>query len=397
VNFLKIRGSYGVVGNDAIGDYTFVSTISGGRNYAFGPNGEYMNGFSPNAPANPDLRWEETTSWNVGFETTLLRDISLTFDYFKKTTNDILQYPQIPSYVGAIGNPAANVADMENSGVEIELGWHKNISGVDINVNGNWSYLHNEVLFIQRGLTYTQDNSAGFHGSDFAITRTIVGQPYNSFFGFRTLGVFQNQEQIEAYVGPQGMIQPNAKPGDFIWKDVDGDGVISDTDREVIGNPIPKYTFGLTLNVAYKGFDFMLFGQGAAGHQIFNGLRRFAIVQANYTTEALGRWTGEGTSNDFPRLVQNDPNKNFTRPSDFYLKDGDFFRLRTVQLGYTLPRTLVSKAGLQRARIYVMSENLATFTKYNGYNPEIGGDVMSVDRGVYPMARSFMIGANLSF
>jgi TonB-dependent starch-binding outer membrane protein SusC len=397
VNFLKIRGSYGVVGNDNIGDFAFVSTIGGGRNYAFGPSGIYMNGFSPNAPANPDLRWEETTSWNIGFEATLLDDISVTFDWYNKTTNDILQRPQIPSYVGAISNPAANVADMENSGIELELGWRKTIGEVQFGVNGNVSYLHNEVLFIQRGLSYTDAGNAGFHGSEHGITRTIVGQPYNSFYGYKTQGVFQNQEEIESYVGPQGMIQPNAKPGDFRWKDVDGDGAITVNDREVLGNPIPKYTFGLTLTAAYKGFDFLAFGSGASGHKVFNGLRRFAIVTSNYPTEVLGRWTGEGSTNSYPRLVQDDPNKNFIKPSDFHLRDGDFFRVRTIQLGYTLPKALISKAGLEKVRFYVMSENPFTFTKYNGYNPEIGGGVMSVDRGVYPMARSFMMGANIAF
>jgi TonB-dependent starch-binding outer membrane protein SusC len=397
VNFLKIRGSYGIVGNDNIGDFAFVSTIGGGRNYAFGNTGVYMNGFSPNAPANPDLRWEQTTSWNIGFEATLLDDISVTFDWYDKTTNDILQRPQIPGYVGAISNPAANVADMKNSGVELELGWRKSIGDWKFGVNGNISYLKNEVLFIQRGLSYTDAGNAGFHGSEYGITRTIVGKPYNSFFGFKTLGVFQNQQEIESYVGSNGMIQPNAKPGDFRWKDVDGDGAITVDDREYLGNPIPKYNFGLTLTVAYKGFDFLAFGSGASGHKIYNGLRRFALTSANFSTDALGRWTGEGSTNSYPRLVQDDPNKNFIKPSDFHLKDGDFFRLRTLQLGYTLPAALISKAGLEKVRVYIMSENLITFTKYNGYNPEIGGGVMSVDRGVYPMAKSFMIGANVAF
>jgi TonB-linked SusC/RagA family outer membrane protein len=397
VNFLKIRGSYGVVGNDAIGDFSYVSTIGSGRNYTFGTSGAYSNGFSPNAPPNPDLRWEQTTSSNVGFETTLLNNLTLTFDWYKKVTNGILQNPPIPGYIGAISPPAANLANMTNSGIELELGWRKSIGNFRIGLNGNFSYLKNEVTYIQRGLKYTDSGSAGFQGSGYGITRTLVGKPYNSFYGFKTMGIFQNQEEINSYTGANGLVQPNAKPGDFKWADIDGNGVIDGNDRTYLGNPIPKYTFGGTLNLAYKGFDFMIFTQGAAGNKVFNGLRRFGIPASNYQTDALGRWTGEGTSNSFPRLVTSDPNHNFSNPSDFFLKNGNYVRIKTVQLGYTLPKSMVMKAGLERVRIYVMSENLATFTKYNGYNPEIGGGVMSVDRGVYPLARSFMMGATVGF
>lgn len=193
------------------------------------------------------------------------------------------------------------------------------------------------------------------------------------------------------------VIQPNAKPGDFIWADLDDNGIIDDKDRTFIGNPTPNWSFGITLTANYKGFDFMIFGQGVAGNKIFQGLRRLDVLYANWQTEAMGRWTGPGTSNDFPRLISGDPNKNFTNPSAFYLEDGDYFRMKTVQIGYTLPKNVVSKIGLQRTRVYVMSENLVTFTKYTGYDPEIGGGVMSIDRGIYPQARSFMIGLNVGF
>jgi TonB-linked SusC/RagA family outer membrane protein len=397
VNFLKIRGSYGVVGNDNIGNFSFLSTIGSGRNYTFGTTGSYLNGFSPNAPANPNLRWEETTSTNIGFEATILNDFTFTFDWYKKATKDILQNPRIPFYVGAISNPAANVADMENSGIELELGWHKQVGEFTLGFNGNFSYLKNKVTNLGNGIKFLTDGNAGFQGSAYSITRTEVGHTYNSFYGFQTQGIFQTQEEIEAYVGPKGKIQPNARPGDFRWEDINGDGLINENDRKFQGNPMPNYTYGFTLSAGYKGFDVVVFSQGVAGNQIFQGLRRFGIASSNWQTEALGRWTGPGTSNTYPRLVTNDPNNNLNNPSDFYLKDGDYFRIKTLQIGYTLPKSVVSKVGLERTRIYVMSENLATFTKYNGYDPEIGGGTMSIDRGIYPQARSFMVGLTVGF
>tara|TARA_Y100001949_G_C15862474_1_gene275673 strand:- start:192 stop:773 length:582 start_codon:yes stop_codon:yes gene_type:complete len=193
------------------------------------------------------------------------------------------------------------------------------------------------------------------------------------------------------------MIQPNAKPGDFMWQDTDGDGEITEADRTFIGDPTPNWTYGLTVNLAYKGFDLVVFGQGVAGNMIFQGLRRLDVSNANYQNAALGRWTGEGTSTDYPRLIDSDPNGNFANPSDFYLEKGDYFRFKTVQFGYNLPTSLLSNAGIDKVRVYLMAENLLTFTKYTGYDPEIGGGVMSIDRGVYPQARTYMLGLNFSF
>ena len=232
----------------------------------------------------------------------------------------------------------------------------------------------------------------------YPITRTQVGLPIHSFYGFQTNGIFQNQSEIDAYVNSEGVvIQPDARPGDFKWVDVDDDGDIDPDDRDFLGNSLPKVTFGLTLNMDYKNFDLMVFGQGAAGNKIFQGLRRLDVSNANYQTSALGRWVGEGTSNDFPRLTTSDTNNNFSNPSDFYLEDGDYFRLKTVQIGYTLPSSLFDSTGIQRLRIYLTAENLITFTKYSGYDPEIGGGVMGIDRGYYPQARTNQIGVNLQF
>ena len=398
IDQLKIRGGWGVTGNDAIPDFGYLALVNGGRNYTIGLDGTtIVTGYSPNAPDNPDLRWEETAQLNVGFEAKLFNTLNVTFDYFVKKTSGILQFTEIPGYVGATGSPLGNVADMENSGIELELGYKKEFGDVKFSANGNISYLKNEVTYLGQGKDFITSGAAGYQSMG-DITRTQVGEGYNSFYGFETDGIFQNAAEVNAYTNAAGgLIQPNASPGDFKWVDVNGDGNITGDDKQFLGSPIPKYTFGLTLNADYKGFDVLVFTQGAAGNKIFQGLRRLDVPTANYQSVALSRWTGEGTSNDYPRLITSDPNGNFSKMSNFYLEDGDYIRLKTVQIGYTLPSNTISKIGAQKLRLYVTGENLATLTNYTGYDPEIGGNVLGIDRGYYPQARSFMFGVNLQF
>jgi len=396
VNTLKIRGGYGITGNDAIGNFGYLALVGGGRNYTFGNPGTIYTGYSPNAPDNPDLQWEETSQLNVGFEARLLSSLNLTFDYFIKETSGILQNVDIPGYVGASGSPLGNVADMENSGIEIELGYKEEFGEFKFSANGNISYLKNEVTFLGEGKSAIGGN-AGFQSMG-NVTLTTVGQGYNSFHGFQTNGIFQNMSEVNSYVGPNGTpIQPNAVPGDFKWRDNNNDGEITGADKTFLGTPLPKYTFGLTVNLKYKDFDFMAFAQGAAGNKIFQGLRRLDIPTANYQTSALSRWTGEGSTNEYPRLSDSDPNGNFGKFSDFYLEKGDYVRLKNVQLGYTLPTSLTDKIGAQKLRVFVTGENLLTLTEYTGFDPEIGGNVFGIDKGYYPQARSFMFGVNVQF
>ena len=203
---------------------------------------------------------------------------------------------------------------------------------------------------------------------------------------------------MNSYTNSDGdLIQPDAQPGDFRWKDVNGDGQITSEDRTFLGNPTPPWTFGINLSANWKQFDLKMFGQGVYGNKIFQGLRRLDIASANYTTRALNRWTGPGTSNSYPRLSDDDPNNNFTNPSDFYLSDGSYFRIKTLQLGYTLPSELSTKLGMRSARFYVRAENLATITGYTGFDPEVGGESFGIDRGIYPQARSYQLGVNITF
>jgi TonB-linked SusC/RagA family outer membrane protein len=396
VNTLKLRTGYGITGNDAIKNWGFLATIGPGRNYPIGNAGTITIGNSPNAPSNPDLKWEETTQTNIAFDARLFSNFNLVVDFYKKITTGILQDVALPGYVGSTGSPVGNVADMENRGIEIELGYNKKFGKLNFSANGNYSYLENEVTYLGLGKTFIP-GSAGYQSMG-TITRTAVGQSYNSFYGFQTAGIFQNMAEVNAYTNSTGgLIQPLARPGDFRWVDTDGNGSITDLDKQYLGSPIPKHTFGFTMNLDYEGFDFMASAQGVAGNKIFQGLRRLDVGLSNYQTEALDRWHGEGTSNTYPRLISTDPNFNFTRPSNFYLENGDYLRLKIVQLGYSLPSELISKIGAQKLRLYVTGENLLTLTKYTGYDPEIGGNVLGIDRGYYPQAKSFMFGVNLQF
>lgn len=396
VKSLKIRGGYGVVGNDNISDFGYLSTVRGGFNYTIGNGGAITTGYAPLTLDNPDLKWEQTSQANIGLDAEILNNFNLTLEVYKKKTTGILRSIPIPGYVGVAASPVANVADMENTGLEIELGYRRKIGQVNFSANGNIAFLKNKVLYVNSDADFI-DGEAGFQSMG-AVTRIQAGHSYNSFYGLQTAGIFQTIEDVNAYVDKNGgLIQPNAKPGDFRWVDLNGDGKISSADRKFLGTSIPKVTYGLNLNADFKGFDLLVFAQGAAGGKIFQGLRRLDVGNANYQTRALGRWTGAGSTNDYPRLTTDDTNGNFSNMSDFYLENGDYLRLKVVQVGYTWRAKFMDKLGISKLRFYLTGENLATLTKYTGYDPEIGGGVFGVDKGFYPQARSFIIGAQLGF
>lgn len=396
VNSLKIRGGYGVVGNDNITEWGYLSRVVGGFNYTLGNGGVITTGYAPSSLDNPDLHWEQTSQINIGFDARFLTNFNIVVDLFKKRTTGILREVPIPGYVGVSSRPVKNLADMDNKGIEVELGYNKTFGEVTFSASGNVAYLKNEVTYINTDADFIEGD-ASFQSMG-PVTRTQVGQSYNSFYGFKRDGIFQNWAEINAYTNTTGDLkQPNAVPGDWRWVDTDGDGLITDKDKTFLGTNLPKYTFGLTLNASYKGFDIMVFAQGAAGNKIFQGLRRLDITDANYQTIAMSRWTGEGTSNDYPRLTNSDLNGNFSSMSDFYLEKGDYVRLKQVQLGYSIKSDLLQKISVTKFRIYLQSENLLTITKYTGYDPEIGGGVYGIDKGIYPQARSFIAGLQLQF
>lgn len=395
INSVKIRGGYGVLGNDAIDNFRFSSYLIPGSNYSFGNNSINI-GYSPDTLENPDLKWERTTQTNIAVDLKILTNFDFTVDVYRKKTTDILRQVNIPGYVGVTNNPFRNIGDMKNDGIEMSLGYKKKWADFGISVNGNFGYLKNEITRLEDNKEFVDFVAFQSMGQ---VGRLQVGSSYGSFYGYQNAGIFQNQAEINAYTNSTGgLIQPNAKPGDFKRLDTNGDGKITETDYVNLGNSVPKYTFGFTLNMNYKNFDFMLFAQGQAGNKIFQGLRRLDILESNYQASILDRWTDAGSSNTVARLSRNDDNQNYTRPSDYYLQKGDYLRLKLVQFGYTLPKNISETIGASKVRFYVTGENILTFTKYTGYDPEIaGGDSFGIDRAYYPQARTFMFGANVQF
>lgn len=389
VDFLKVRASYGVVGNEqTLDNFQYTPVIGSGYNAVFG-NQLYI-GNAPNTLANPDLKWESTRSTDIGFDAILFKNLNVTFDVYKKVTSGLLRQPRLPSYLGLANDPFANVGNLQNKGVELELNYTKKFGELTTNFGGNISYNENEVTNL--GAQPTLDGGS-FQNSSYPIFRSQAGQPVDSFYGFQNLGVFHTQAEVDAYTKNGTKIQPNAKPGDLKFQDTNNNGSIDQGDRVFLGSQLPKFNYGLTFGANYKGFDFKVFGQGAWGNKIYQGYRRLDIQKANYPLAALDAWTPTNTSSNYPRLTYADPNQNFSNPSNFYLQNGGYFRIKTLQVGYSVPTGILSKIDIKRARIYLSSNNLATITKYNGFDPEIVG---GIDRGIYPQSRSFLLGFDIT-
>jgi len=403
-DFLKIRAGYGVTGNDNLGDFAYAATIGGGNNYVFGTSGVPVLGNSPMSLANPDLKWEQTAQTNIGLDAHFLRDFNFTFDYFYKKTSGDLMTVSIPLYTGVPYKPWANVGDVTNQGVEFQLTYNKQVNEWRFGAIANFATLKNRVASLGVGTPYM--NAGGTYQTMGYVNRDVPGYPLLAFWGYKTNGVFQTQADVQNYKSADGMvIQPNAQPGDFRWTDVDGNGTINSNDMTYLGSPLPTYNYGLTLTAEYGNnisgkFDFMIFFQGQGGNKIFQGYRRLDIAVANFPLDYLNRWTGPGSTNSYPRLtVATDPNGNFTSMSDFYLHDGAYMRIQNAQLGYTLPSKIEKAIKASKIRIYVSAENLATITGYTGYDPAVGSNPGSngIDKGFYPIARTYMVGLNLQF
>ncbi|MBP5500505.1 MAG: TonB-dependent receptor [Bacteroidales bacterium] len=392
----KLRYSWGKNGYENIGDFTYTTLTSMGNNVLFGRIATKQNGSKANRIANPDLKWEESEQHDLGIDLGFMKDaLTLSVDYFIKKTNGMILSMPIPSYVGET-KPLGNVGDMENKGVEIELGWKGHISDFHYSLKGNVSYVKNTLKNL--GNTEGFLNFDGIQGIAGGGTRAENGQPFPFFYGYKTDGVFQNMDEVRAYTNASGgLIQPNAVPGDVRFVDVNGDGEITTDDRTNIGNGTPDWTFGFNANADWKGFDFNIFLQGVQGSDVFDGTYRSDVYSGNYPKWMLNRWTGEGTSDKYPRLSLQDETN--WQVSDLYVCDGSYLRIKNMSIGYTLPAKITRRAFIERFRIYGMVENLVTWTKYWGFDPEIasGGTSLGIDRGVYPQARTWTVGFNIAF
>lgn len=411
LDFLKLRLSWGQVGNANIKCYQYLAPVStSNTNYNFGTTGGqqgWVTGAYTSRLANENVKWETSEQYNLGIDARFLRQrLSLTFDAYIKNTKDWLVQAPVLATAGTEG-PIINGGDVKNKGIELGLSWNDQI-GKDFiySVGANFAYNHNEVGAIptKDGIIHGATNQI-YNGAE-EFYRAENGHAIGYFYGYKTAGIFQNQQEVNEWIAAgNGVMQKNVKPGDVKYVDVNHDGVIGDADKVDLGNGLPKYTFGFNLNLGYKGFDLSANFTGAAGFKIAQSYRDPNSPQGNYSRRILKRWTGEGTSNEIPRVTYGDVgNWSF---SDLYLQDGDYIRLQNLTLGYDFKK-LISWKGLSKLRLYFQVQNLFTLTKYDGMDPEIGSYngtdgnsshswVSGVDMGYYPHPRTFIVGVNLAF
>ena len=371
---LKLRGSWGQLGNQEIDNYTFMTLLKkDGDKYVISRYG------------NPDLKWETSEQWNVGVDLGILRNkLYLSADYFMKTTSDILLPISLPSYVGSVSPTIVNAGTVRNKGFELSLTYRDKVGDFNYSINGNIATLDNKVLKLH----------PNFPNIDGKVTRTTVGQPLNAYYGFVMEGIYQNEAEINEQL--YATDNPTVQPGDIRFKDLDNNGKIDDNDRDFLGSPIPRFTYGFTLNGEYKGFNFSMLFHGVQDVQHFNDLKKILNYDTrpfNHTTEMLGYWHGEGTSNSIPRPSFTD--NGGSRISSIFVEDASFFRLKNVELGYSFAKLLKKiNSPISDLKIYVSAENLFTVTSYSGLDPE---STDLIDYGTYPQARSFLFGVNVKF
>lgn len=405
LDFLKLRVSWGQVGNQNIDNYQYTAPITSSNTYYLFGNqvgADAQSGYwgaYPSRLANEDVTWETSEQTNIGIDARFLRSrLSLTADFYIKTTKDWLVEAPILATAGT-GAPYINGGDVKNTGIELALTWNDQIgSDFQYNVGVNGAYNKNKVGniptedgIIHGDVNMLYDNTPEFY-------RASNGHPIGYFWGFETAGIFQNQQQIDDWLAAgNGVLQSDPQPGDVIYVDQDHNGTIDDNDKVDLGNGTPDFTYGFNLGFSYKNFDFALNAYGAAGSQIVQSYRNHANSKANYTSAILGRWTGEGTSNRIPRVTDTNINWQF---SDLYIQDGDYLRISNITVGYDFAKLINLKA-ISQARLYFQVQNAFTFTKYDGMDPEIGYGtsdwVSGVDLGYYPRPRTFLVGVNLKF
>lgn len=405
LDFLKLRVSWGQVGNQNIDNYQYTAPITSSNTYYLFGNqvgADAQSGYwgaYPSRLANEDVTWETSEQTNIGIDARFLRSrLSLTADFYIKTTKDWLVEAPILATAGT-GAPYINGGDVKNTGIELALTWNDQIgSDFQYNVGVNGAYNKNKVGniptedgIIHGDVNMLYDNTPEFY-------RASNGHPIGYFWGFETAGIFQNQQQIDDWLAAgNGVLQSDPQPGDVIYVDQDHNGTIDDNDKVDLGNGTPDFTYGFNLGFSYKNFDFALNAYGAAGSQIVQSYRNHANSKANYTSAILGRWTGEGTSNRIPRVTDTNINWQF---SDLYIQDGDYLRISNITVGYDFAKLINLKA-ISQARLYFQVQNAFTFTKYDGMDPEIGYGtsdwVSGIDLGYYPRPRTFLVGVNLKF
>ena len=396
ITFLKLRTSYGISGNDQIANFAYRALLNGEGVYVF--DDIITAGVAIGTAANPDLKWETTKQLNIGVDLQLFNSFDITANYFIKNTNDLLFSPNVSALIGSYGPggypPIVNAGNVSNKGFEFEFGYATNPNNpIGVNVNLNFTYLKNEVTSVPDGIDFIPGASFGVGGN--TATRFEVGFPIGYFFGYQTNGIYQNQSQIDN----SNINQDGAQVGDLIFVDQDGDGKINfndNSDKTNLGSPLPKFMFGTVLGFNLYGFDISANLYAAVGQKIIRNYER-QQPYANQLNYVLDRWTVDNPSNEVPAYTTAS-NRNGVF-SDFFVENGSFLRVRNIQIGYILPKDFCKKFKTNYVRFYIAANNLFTFTKYMGYDPDIGGGALSggVDNGFYPQARTIMGGVNIKF
>ncbi|MFA0963826.1 SusC/RagA family TonB-linked outer membrane protein [Roseivirga sp. BDSF3-8] len=398
IDFVKLRASFGVSGNDQIGLFRYRGLLNGEGVYPF--NDQLITGVAIGTLGNPDLKWESTEQFNIGSDLTLLNDrLSLTLDYYVKTTRDLLFQPDVSGVLGAYGAagnpPFVNAGTVRNQGFEFSATYGQEITpNINFSVGYNLTTIDNEVIDLPQGVEFIETGAFGVGGT--TSSRMEVGYPLGYFFGYETDGVYQTAEEVSS----RGVDQPLAQAGDLRFVDQNGDGEVNfsdDSDKTIIGSPIPDMTMGLNLTLNVHGFDIVANMYASIGNDILRNYER-QQPYSNLLDYRLGRWTGPGSTNEHPRLTTELTNNYVI--SDYFVEDGSFLRVKNLQLGYTLPESITQNIGAEQLRVYVSATNPFTFTEYMGYDPDFnnGNPLASgIDYGFYPQATIYMAGFNLKF
>ncbi len=394
-DLLKVRASYGILGNDRIGDYRFVSLLTGEGTYFFGGNDadDEVFGKASGGISNPEIKWEKQKTLDIGVDMRILKNkVDITADYFKRRTEDLLVSPQVSGLLGTGATPVVNAGVVENTGLEFAIGYSDRFSDdFKFSVKYNVTAIKNEVISVSGEGEYLEGGSFGI--SQPAISRMEAGFPLGYFVGYKTDGVFQTQDEIDN--SAVGDIAPQL--GDFKFVDQNNDGVIDLDDRVNLGNPLPDATMGFSLSFDYKKFDFAAYTFASIGNEIVRNYERNQQL-VNKPIWYLDRWTGTGSTNSAPRqTIGTNGNTLF---SDYYVEDGSFVRLQNVQLGYTFSNDASKNSMFDKFRVYVSATNLFTLTKYRGYDPTVGTGAPiggGIDQGIYPSASTFLLGINVKF
>lgn len=395
VSNLKLRASYGVIGNEKINYLDQYALVLNQINGVFGQNEQLLPGSTYGKTGNPDLKWESTEQFDIGLEIGFLQNrLATEFDYYSRTTNDILVELSTPGYFGNGEGVKVryNAGSVLNTGFEFNVAWNDQVGDFKYRIGVLGSTIHNEVLSVGGNSGVDSVLFGGNLGNGQQVTQSSVGNPIGSFYGYQTDGIFQNQSELESY--PHESL---TGVGDLRFVDQNGDGKINAADRVYLGSPIPDLVYGFSLDGSYKGFDLSIDFQGQIGNEIYNGKEAVRPDLYNFEVHVIDHWTGEGTSNTEPRASSGGVNY---APSNRFVQDGSFLRLRNVTLGYNFPETFAQKIHMKEARFYLRGTNLFTLTKFTGYTPEIGSeDVLSngIDLGTYPITSIYSVGLNLTF